>query len=813
MPQKYENKLAKLGFFLALTILILLSTLSYVTYQKSYNNEKWVIHTYNVLNQSKELLSTIKDAETAQRGYVISGNDKFLNQLNFSTELYRVKYAELKNWVKDNPKQKTRVSILKNLIEEKFNYVHKVVDIRQKEGHESAVKIIKLGEGKRLMDEIRRIFKEIDAEEEILLSERELKVKKSINTSRAVLFLGTFITLSLFLIIFYSLFKEIKKRKENEELLFVQNEWYTQTLISIGDGVITTDTNGKITMLNKAAAEIGGWTIDELLGQPLESVFTIFDKKTGRKVVNPAIVALKENRTVLLAQDTILKSKNGSDIYIDDSGAPIHDREGNIIGSVLIFRNITEKKKAEEERDLFYNLSIDMIGKAQGGKFISINPAFSEILGYSDEEFLSKGYLEMIHEDDIESTLEEVKKLESGKPTVHFVNRYRCKSGEYKSIEWNVIPVKDVLYALGRDITERLKAEKEINAAYRKFYQILESNPVAIIITRVKGGKINYVNDAFSKMVGIDKKLLLSKKSNSFDTLPLQEFEKVIKQILHNGKDKKEIESELKTADGKSINVLYSIESIEIEGVMCYIGSFIDITQRKKSEKEIQLLNQSLEKRVEERTEELRSQQKFTDEILNKIPTEIAVYDNEEKYLYVNPTGIESEEIRDWIVGKTDFDYCKLQGLDLSIATRRHESFEKVKLNETAEWIDELATEDNNIRYMLRILHPLENNKYILTGYDITELKKAEREKEQYINDLEEMMFITSHKVRHPVTQIIGITNLMQESLTQEEVEKVMGYLKQSANSLDSFTKELTMFIYNIRKRNDRENPEDSSLS
>lgn len=811
MQQKYENKLVKIGFLLAITILILLSTLSYVTYQKSYNNEKWVRHTYNVLHQSKELFSTIKDAETAQRGYVLSGNNKYLDQLKFSSTLYKTQYAELKDLVKDNSKQKLRVSILKNLIEDKYNYSYKVVEIRQKEGQQSAAKVVQLGEGKRLMDEIRLIFKEIDAEEEILLSERELKTKKSINTSRAVLFLGTFITIILFLIIFFSLFKEIKKRKANQELLFVQNEWYTQTLISIGDGVITTDPNGKIIMLNKAAAAIGGWTVEEVLGQPLESVFTIFEKETGNKSANPAMVALKENRTVFLAQDTILKDKYGNEIYIDDSGAPIHDREGNIIGSVLIFRNITEKKKAEEERDLFYKLSIDMIGKAQGGKFISINPAFCNVLGYTEKEFLSKGYLEMIHDDDIEATIEEVKKLESGKPTVHFVNRYLCKSGEYKSIEWNVIPVKDILYALGRDITERLKAEEKINAAYRKFYQILESNPVAIIITQIKSGKINYVNDAFSKMVGIDKNLLLDNSSNSFDNLSLNEFEKIIQQIMRKDGNKKEIESELKTADGKSINVLYSIEPIEIDGVLCYIGSFIDITQRKKFEEEIKQLNQNLEKRVEERTDELQSQKKFTDEILNKIPTEIAVYDHEKKYLYVNPKGIENEEIRDWIIGKTDFDYCKLKGIDLSIATRRHESFEKIKHNETAEWIDELVTEDNTIHYMLRILHPLENNKYILTGYDITELKKAEQEKEQYIKDLEEMMFITSHKVRHPVTQIIGITNLMEESLTQEEVEKVIGYLKQSANSLDSFTKELTMFIYDLKKRNDKKDPNDLS--
>jgi DNA replication protein DnaD len=108
---------------------------------------------------------------------------------------------------------------------------------------------------------------------------------------------------------------------------------------------------------------------------------------------------------------------------------------------------------------------------------------------------------------------------------------------------------------------------------------------------------------------------------------------------------------------------------------------------------------------------------------------------------------------------------------------------------------------------MLRILHPLENSdKYILTGYDITDLKKAEQEKQQYINDLEQMMFMTSHKVRHPISQLIGISNLLEEELSKEEVTGIISYIKNSILSLETFTRELTMFIHESKNKNEKRN-------
>lgn len=803
MYRKNYNKLINLFFFTALMIFLLLSVFSYQSLQKSYEKEKQIRDTYVVLQTSRKILSSVKDAENYHRGYILTGNEKFLNSIAKTVVVKDELFRDIGLLISNNLYHKNKIAILKKLVEEKYAFIYNNLLLKSTKGSEEAIKVIKKGDGKKIMDEILTVFQQLDGEENRLLNIKKIDTQNSIAATKIVLFIGTFSSLLMLFIIFYLLQKEIMKRKKNEEELFIQNEWYTQTLLSLGDGVITTDFNGVISMINKAACDITGWIEEEAIGKHIDFVFLISNEKNGEQVKNPVREAIKLNKIVFLEQETLLQTKNGNFVYIDDSGAPIYDRKNTIIGGVLIFRDVTEKKKAEQERDLFYTKSIDMIGVAgEDGYFKQVNPAFEKTLGYTETEFLSQRFIELIHPDDIDKTIKEMDRLSMGFSTVNFINRYRCKNGEYKSIDWNVTPVGDSWYAIARDTTARLRAEEEIKAGRRKFYKILESNPVAIVITDVKDRKIRYVNDAFCIMSGFDKKALIGKDSNELNTISNNEAKKIKKQILDSGEGQKNLESKFRRSNGEVLDVLSSVDSINIDGEMCFVGSFINITLRKKAEEEVKILNQTLEKRVEKRTAELQKQKKFTDDILNKIPTEIAVYDNNRKYLYVNPKGIESEEIRDWIIGKTDFDYCKLKDLDQTIAIKRSESFDKVKELESFEWIDELKLEHGELKYMLRILHPLEgSDKYILTGYDISVIKKAEFEKQQYIADLEKMMFMTSHKVRHPITQIIGISKQLEEENSKEEVMELIGYIKEPISNLDLFTRELTTFIHNIKNR------------
>lgn len=800
------TKLAYLGFFTALSVLIFLSAFSIVTFKKNNENDRWVKHTYDVIQTSNQVLLILNEVQSAQRGFIITGDSNYLRSFYSSASQLEPLLRQLKAVTKDNAFQYQRVLKISSLINEKYTCLHSTIALRKQYGLQKAIETINEGHGKALTDRINSAFKELDKEENRLLQARTFIKERSHRTIKIVLIIGIVFIVFVFLLTFFSLMKQIKHRKRNEEALFIQNDWFTQTLISLGDGVITTDVDGIITMINKAACAITGWSMYDAVGEPLEEVFHIINPITGERTKNPALAALEKKSVVLLEENTMLVKKDGSRIFIDDSGAPIHRREGEIIGAVLIFRDITEKKKAIEERDLFYNISVDMIGIASiDGFFKNVNPAFEKILGYTTEEFLSRSYLDYIHPEDIAKTADEVNRLASGITSIDFVNRYQSKNGAYKWIEWNVIPIGELLYATGRDITERKIAAEAVAATYTKFYQVLESTPVSIVITDTITRKIIYVNDSFCMMTGHDKSFVIGKSSLELQLIDKVESNQILERINSIGFNKKNMETQLTKKDGQQIDVLFSIEKLEIEGNLCYIASLIDITERKNAEKETMRINQSLEKRVEKRTVEIEKQKRFTDDILNKIPSEIAVYDAKEQYLYVNPMAVKNADDRVRIIGKTDLNYCEFKGLDTRLANKRHESFAEVKKNKTTEWVDEITNSDASITYMLRVLRALEGNrKFILTGYDITELKIAEQEKQKYINNLEEMMFMTSHKMRHPVTQIMGIESLLNYNLSKEELVKVIGYMKESVNSLDNFTRELTLFIHNSKKNENK---------
>lgn len=139
------------------------------------------------------------------------------------------------------------------------------------------------------------------------------------------------------------------QRKNVERSLREQQEWLRVTLASIGDAVITTDTRGQVTFLNPVAQRLTGWSREEALGHPLESVFRIMNERARQPADNPAKKALQEGQVAELANHTLLVSRDGTERPIDDSAAPIRGADGEVIGSILVFRDITERHQAERE--------------------------------------------------------------------------------------------------------------------------------------------------------------------------------------------------------------------------------------------------------------------------------------------------------------------------------------------------------------------------------------------------------------------------------------------------------------------------------
>ncbi len=219
-----------------------------------------------------------------------------------------------------------------------------------------------------------------------------------------------------------SLQREVAERKQTEARLREQRERLRVTLKSIGDAVVVTDAEGCVTAANPVAEALTGWKEAESLGKPLERIFQIANEVTGEIVPSPVTKVLREGTIVGLANHTILIARDDTRRPIDDSAAPIRDDAGRTLGVVLVFRDVTERRRAEQTAQRLVAMvksSADaIIGQGVDGEIESWNQGAEEMLGYSADEVVGRPISMLYSEGDvseaacIEETLKRGERIE-----------------------------------------------------------------------------------------------------------------------------------------------------------------------------------------------------------------------------------------------------------------------------------------------------------------------------------------------------------------------------------------------------------------
>jgi PAS domain S-box-containing protein len=249
-----------------------------------------------------------------------------------------------------------------------------------------------------------------------------------------------------------------------------QRKWFEVTLASIGDGVITADVDGNVTLLNPVAEELTGWTTAEAKGKPLTTVFHIINEDTRAEAENPAMRALREGRIFGLANHTLLVAKNGREVSIDDSGAPIRSH-GETLGAVLVFRDITERRRAEQTRALLAGIvdsSEDaIVSKSLEGVITSWNHSAERMFGWTAAEAVGQNIVMIIPKELRDEEKMILRRLRQGQRIEHFETIRVTKDGQRLNISLTVSPVRnkngEVVGAskIARDITQRVHIEEE----------------------------------------------------------------------------------------------------------------------------------------------------------------------------------------------------------------------------------------------------------------------------------------------------------------------------------------------------------------
>lgn len=274
----------------------------------------------------------------------------------------------------------------------------------------------------------------------------------------------------------------ISGRKEVEDELREQRELSDVTLSSIGDAVIACDIDGRIRFLNPTAESLTGWKRNEAVDQPVEEVFHVINEETGQRVEDPFSVIKKTDGAVALANHSALISRDGREIPIEDSGAPIKDHNGKIIGGVIIFHDVTKQKLAASElrrseeryRQLFESNPFPMwVYDIETLAFLAVNDAASFYYGYSHDEFLSMTIRDIRPETDVPALLANIaqphERLENADLWQH-----RKKDGTVIDVEVSshelVFNGRPARLVLANDVTER----KRVDNAIRQLNETLE---------------------------------------------------------------------------------------------------------------------------------------------------------------------------------------------------------------------------------------------------------------------------------------------------------------------------------------------------
>lgn len=344
--------------------------------------------------------------------------------------------------------------------------------------------------------------------------------------------------------------------------------------------------------------------------------------------------------------------------------------------------------------------------------------------------------------------------------------------------------------------------KKKILNIQEQYHNFFDGNPMPMTIVDLDTRKFVAANKSAIDIYGYSH--------SEFLALPLSHIrvEEELDLMYH---DLKTVNHGLRKAgirhhrkkNGEVILVEVSSSEVIFKNKKCRLLLACNITEIAKAREE---------KRIAE--EERMKQQSFTTYVIENFPVDVAVFDKDHKYILLNKNAVKDDEMRKWMIGKDDFDYFRRKGVGLCIAEKRRERFLKAIEGESKEWIDEHIV-DGKLKYVLRKFYPYYEDgelKYVYGyGMDITEIKKAQAQRDEYIEQLEKIAFTTSHKIRQPICNLQGLISLFEmEKFESRQLRDIICCMQNSVTAMDEFTRDLGIKLHeykqNLSKQNQQQN-------
>ena len=426
-----------------------------------------------ILLQSDRLQKSMIDEETGIRGYLGTKNPLFLQPYNEASGRFGGEFSSLQGMTSSSPSVAAKIVTIAESYK-RFNNINQTL-LQNDLSTDTMVDL--LLQQKQAMDTLRAELADLNLEQNSVRESNRRQLTIVLGRLPAIgVGCGALIAV---LVLWYgiTLFRGITSafRQQLDQTELQRDSLHT-ILQSIGDAVMVCDVSGSITMLNPTAEELTGWTKDQAIGRPLPNVFHIVNEDTRIPVESPADKVIRLNAAVILENHTVLIRKDGTEVPIDDSGAPVRNRDGSLSGVVLVFRSVAERRhvanvlrKNQERLNSIFNTSLEYIWiLSPEGKTLDCNRASLEFGGGTREEIVGQYFWDgpwFIYTAGMpELVRAAIERAAAGQSTRTELALIR-PTGETIHFDFSLTPVVDsedkVIYLVpeGRDISELKRAE------------------------------------------------------------------------------------------------------------------------------------------------------------------------------------------------------------------------------------------------------------------------------------------------------------------------------------------------------------------
>jgi PAS domain S-box-containing protein len=603
-------------------LLVVAVVLTFQNTRRLNEDARWVAHTHEVLDTLGEATGHLRDAESIQRTYLIEGGDTIPPNFAASIDAARQKVGTLKVLTEDNKEQRDRIPDIESGIEELAGFWTGTMTLRKQQGFDAAKKVVEAGQSRKMMAGLQGRLRQMDDTERGLLRDRSEKREQTYRSALATGLLSGVAAVTGVVAFMVLLRRHLVARTAAAAVIAEQGERLRTTLASIGDAVITTDAEGRVTGMNPVAESLTGWRLAEATGQPLDVVFRIVSEETRRTAQNPATRALNEGIIGGLADHAILIAKDGTERPIDDSAAPIRCKEGQVVGCVLVFRDISERRRLERDNAsrlraarllaaIVESSEDAIISKSLDGIIQSWNAAAERLFGFTADQAVGRHISLLIPADRIAEEDRIIATLKAGQRIEHYDTVRLRSDGQPIWVSLTISPIKDeagrVIGAskIVRDITDKRQAEErerlllaEAAAANAKFRAFFEQGPLYAGVMALDGTLLE-ANRLSLEACGYTKEQVIGKKFwESAWWSPSSELTETIRAGSAKAAAGELFRAELPyyVADGRERMVDFILLPIKDEAgrVLFLAPTGTDITDRQRAEQELRSAQERL---------------------------------------------------------------------------------------------------------------------------------------------------------------------------------------------------------------------------